>query len=65
MKKNLTKLVSFLLAGVVVSGALAGCGGNKNAGLTDDSRVLLKITTSQKDVDEEGYNKAMARYAEF
>ena len=66
MKRNLTKLVSYLLSGVAVVSVIAGCSdSNKNSATTEDGRVILKVTTIQKDINEEGYNHAMKRYAEF
>lgn len=66
MKKSLTKVVSYLLSGVAVIATVAGCSAsNKNYGKTEDERTILKITTTQKEINEADYNKAIERYAKF
>ena len=66
MNAKLKRTLLCTLSGVMAISALAGCGGgSKNSATTEDGRVRLLITTSQKDVNEEEYNKAVKRYAEF
>ncbi len=66
MKRNLTKLVSVLLSGVIVASVLVGCdSSDKEAGLTEDGKILLQVSTTQKEVNEEEYNKSIERYKEF
>jgi len=66
MKRNLIKAVSYLLSCAAVVSAVSGCSNSsKNATMTEDGRLILKITTAQKEVNEAGYNQAMERYAEF
>ena len=66
MKNKSTRLAAYLLSGAVVVSLVGGCSAsNKSAGLTKDGRVLLKITTAQKEVDERAYNIDMERFAEF
>ena len=66
MKKNFTKIASYVLTVAAIASAVSGCSGsNKKTGLTEDGRILLEITTTQKDVNEKSYNKAIERYAEF
>ena len=66
MNAKLKRTLLCSLSGVMAVSALAGCGGSKNnKALTEDGRVRLYLTTTQKDVNEEDYNKQMKRYAEF
>ena len=54
-----------LLSGVVMVSAFAGCSTNKNAGLTEDGKILLEISTKTKETNEKAYNMAIDRYAKF
>lgn len=58
--------MAYLLSGMMLIGAVAGCGtSNKKAATTEDGKVIIEVPTTSKDVDEESYNKSMERYAEF
>ena len=64
MKLKRTLLV--LLSGVITVSALAGCTvANKNTGLTEDGKILLKLSTEPQNIDEEAYNASMEEYAQF
>ena len=62
--KTTNKKIAALLAGVMVISAMSGCG-KKNEGLTEDGKVLLEITTQQKEVNEKAYTQSMEKYADF
>ena len=63
--KNFKRITTVLLAGVMAVSALAGCSKSKNIGLTEDGKLLLEFTTTQKEVNEKVYNKSMQTYKEF
>ena len=63
---NVKKVLLSVLSAAMLVSTFAGCGGkNENAGLTEDGKVLLQITTAQKEVNEESYNKSINRFREF
>lgn len=63
--RNSKKLAGVLATAVMVS-ALAGCGAKtENTGLTEDGKLLLEFTTTQKEVNEKVYNNSMETYSEF
>lgn len=58
--------IAALLAGVMAISVVSGCGSkNANTGLTEDGKVLLEITTQQKEVNEKAYTQSMEKYADF
>lgn len=64
MKLKRTLLV--LLSSTIIVSALVGCAvSNNNAGLTEDGKILLKVSTEPKDLNEKQYNASMERYAQF
>lgn len=63
---NCKRIVAGMMAGILAVSALSGCGSkNKNTGLTEDGKVLLELTTTQKEVNEKVYNQSMETYADF
>lgn len=60
------KILSMGLAFALAAGTLAGCGGSKNAAVTEDGRILLTVGNSpDKDTSPESYAKLMERIEEF
>lgn len=67
MKKRVfNQIVSYAIAGVLSTMCISGCGTKKtDAGLTEDGKVLLEISTVSKDVNEKSYNDSMDKYSRF
>ena len=67
MNKNLKKVLLCTLSGVMAISALAGCGGKSGdmPATTKDGTPILYLVTTSKNVDQESYDKAIAKYAEF
>lgn len=63
---KLKKVLSICVALATVTGMMSGCGGSKNAGLTEDGKVLLTVGNSpDKDINPEEYKKLMERKEKF
>ena len=66
MNANLKKVLICVLSGMLTVGACSGCtSSNKNTGLTEDGKLLLKMSTTPKDVYEPGYTRSMKSYEDF
>ena len=62
---KLKKTMVCLLSGAMCASALAGCTASKQTGLTEDGKILLQVTTTQKEVDESAFVKDTAKHREF
>lgn len=66
MSSKLKNVLICALSGVLAASAFSGCtSSNKNAGLTEDGKLLLEMSTTPKDVYEPGYTRAMESYKKF
>ena len=63
--KYFNNKLAAVLAGVIVITLFSGCGKKTNTGLTKDGKILLQISTMQKEVDEKSYNTSMETYRKF
>lgn len=66
MNMTIKKMLTGVLSSMIAVSALSGCTtSDKKSGLTEDGKILLQISTRQKEVNEDEYNKSMERYKEF
>lgn len=60
------KIISIMLAAVMAIGMLSGCGEKKNAGLTEDGKILLTVGNwPDPEANPTGYDTAMKRKEAF
>ena len=66
MSINLKNILICVLSGVLTVSAFTGCTSTKKStDLTEDGKLLLKMSTTSKEVYEPGYTRAMKSYEEF